>query len=75
MLILTRKPCESIFIGDDIKVTVLGYSGSQVRIGIIAPDDVVILREEVKYRDELPADNTEKKLNSLVSHYAERKTV
>ncbi len=47
MLILTRKLGESITIGDDIKVTVLGVFGRQVRIGIDAPPKVVVHREEI----------------------------
>lgn len=47
MLILTRKLGESITIGDDIKVTVLGVFGRQVRIGIDAPSRVVVHREEI----------------------------
>lgn len=47
MLILTRKLGESITIGDDIKVTVLGVFGRQVRLGIEAPLRVVVHREEI----------------------------
>lgn len=47
MLILTRKQGESITIGDDIKVTVLGVFGRQVRLGVDAPIKVVVHREEV----------------------------
>lgn len=47
MLILTRKLGESITIGDDIKVTVLGVFGRQVRIGVDAPSKVVVHREEI----------------------------
>lgn len=47
MLILTRKLGESITIGDDIKVSVLGIHGRQVRLGIDAPQEVVVHREEV----------------------------
>lgn len=47
MLILTRKLGESITIGDDIKVTVLGIYGRQVRLGIEAPLKVVVHREEI----------------------------
>lgn len=47
MLILTRKLGESITIGDDIKVTVLGVFGRQVRIGIEAPSKVIVHREEI----------------------------
>lgn len=47
MLILTRKLGESIAIGDNIKVSVLGIHGRQVRIGIEAPHDVIVHREEI----------------------------
>ena len=47
MLILSRNESQSIIIGDNIKVTVLGISGKQVRIGVNAPDDVSIDREEI----------------------------
>ncbi len=47
MLILTRRLGESITIGDNIKVSVLGIHGRQVRIGIEAPADVVVHREEI----------------------------
>jgi carbon storage regulator len=47
VLILTRKLGESINIGEDIKISVLGIHGRQVRIGIDAPMDVVVHREEI----------------------------
>lgn len=47
MLILTRRVAETLVIGDDITVTVLGVKGSQVRLGITAPDDVSVHREEI----------------------------
>ncbi|MDH2394511.1 carbon storage regulator CsrA [Providencia rettgeri] len=47
MLILTRKPTEVVVIGDDIKVTILGAKGNQVRIGIDAPKDISVHREEI----------------------------
>ena len=50
MLVLSRKAEESMFIGDDIKITVLDIRGGQVRIGITAPQDVKIHREEVYER-------------------------
>ncbi len=50
MLILTRKDNESLIIGDDIKITVLGVQGGQVRIGITAPKDIDVHREEVYLR-------------------------
>ena len=50
MLILTRRIGESIHVGDDIRLTVLGVRDSQVRIGINAPKDVPVHREEIYYR-------------------------
>ena len=50
MLILTRKPGESITIGDDIKIQVIEIKGKQVRLGIEAPKSYMIHREEVYIR-------------------------
>lgn len=50
MLILSRKVRERIMIGGDIVITVLGIQGNQIRIGIDAPDDVEIHREEIYER-------------------------
>ncbi|MBF0179677.1 MAG: carbon storage regulator CsrA [Magnetococcales bacterium] len=47
MLILTRRIGESLNIGDEIKITLLGIKGNQVRIGIDAPRDVEVHREEI----------------------------
>jgi len=50
MLILTRRIGESVYIGDEVRLTVLGVRGAQVRIGINAPKDVPVHREEIYYR-------------------------
>jgi carbon storage regulator len=50
MLILTRRAGEALRIGDDIEVTVMAVNGSQVRIGINAPRDVAVDREEIADR-------------------------
>jgi len=58
VLILTRKPGETIRINDDISVTVLGVSGQQVRLGITAPAEVEVHREEIYQR--IQAEQQEK---------------
>ncbi|NJB66977.1 carbon storage regulator [Desulfobaculum xiamenense] len=50
MLILTRRPGESIYLGDDIKITVLSVQGKQIKIGLEVPDDLPVYREEVYLR-------------------------
>ncbi len=58
MLILTRRVGESLMIGDDVTVTVLGVKGNQVRIGVNAPKEVAVHREEIyeKIQAEMSGD-------------------
>jgi carbon storage regulator len=50
MLILTRRVGETLMIGDDVSISVLGVKGNQVRIGIDAPKEVAVHREEIYKR-------------------------
>lgn len=47
MLILTRRPGESLYLGDKIRITVLGMQGKQVKLGLEVPSDTTVYREEV----------------------------
>jgi carbon storage regulator len=57
MLILTRRAGEALRIGDDIEVTVMAVNGTQVRIGIKAPRDVAVDREEIAERKRRDREN------------------
>lgn len=50
MLILTRRPGESIHLGDDVKITVLSVKGKQIKLGFDVPEDTPVYREEVYQR-------------------------
>jgi len=60
MLILTRRVGETLMVGDDVTVTVLGVKGNQVRIGVNAPKEVAVHREEIYQRiqrEKTPGDH------------------
>ncbi len=63
MLILTRRIGETLMVGDNVTVTVLGVKGNQVRLGVNAPKDVAVHREEIynriQHEEKKPADSKE----------------
>ncbi|MGM0370402.1 MAG: carbon storage regulator CsrA [Bacillota bacterium] len=71
MLVLTRKENESIMIGDQIKVTVVESSGGQIRLGIEAPQEIEIYREElyqqIKEENKTAAQTKVENLSKLVA--------
>lgn len=77
MLILTRKTGEAIAVGDGIKIRVLEIKGGQVKIGIEAPSDITVHREEIYLRileeNKRAAMETPVDLSSLVSAFSKKK--
>jgi carbon storage regulator len=59
MLILTRRVGETVMVGDEVTITVLGVKGNQVRLGINAPKDVAVHREEIYQRIKHEHDDRE----------------
>lgn len=66
MLILTRKLGETLIIGDDVRVTMLGINKKQVRIGIKAPEDISVHREEIYNRIQREKKGREKRSHERV---------
>jgi len=79
MLVLSRRPGESITIGDDVVVTIISVAGGQVRLGISAPRNVQILREEVftvmQEENQAAADGLShvQQLDEVQTHLREKK--
>jgi carbon storage regulator len=68
MLILTRRVGEVLRIGDDVSITILGVKGNQVRIGIDAPKDVAVHREEIYQRIKREGDVGDDEVGAEESH-------
>lgn len=72
MLILTRRVGETVMIGDDVAVTVLGVKGNQVRVGIKAPKDTPVHREEIFERIRRENEELPSVVNGLTPFFAAR---
>jgi carbon storage regulator len=70
MLILTRRVGETVMIGDDVTITVLGVKGNQVRVGINAPKHVAVHREEIYERIKREQQSDEASQKPKAAEYA-----
>ncbi len=68
MLILTRCPGETLHIGDEITVTILGTKGNQTRVGVNAPKDIAVHREEVYQRIQQENSSQLEHMQPLANH-------
>jgi carbon storage regulator len=66
MLILTRRIGETLIVGDDVNITVLGVKGNQVRLGINAPKDVSVHREEIYLRIQQEKEGSDSETEEVV---------
>ncbi len=73
MLILTRRIGERLMIGNDVVVTVLGVNGKQIRLGVVAPEDVVVDREEVYHKKQVFRAIQNEKTNHPTNAYLKEK--
>ncbi len=76
MLILTRKPGESLYLGDNIKLKILSVQGKQIKIGLDVPDDMTVYREEVyqkiKEQNRLALESSQQDLLAAASLWHEK---
>jgi len=72
MLILTRRLGESITIGDNVKVTVLAIHGQQVKLGVVAPQEIMVHREEIYLK--IQEENKKKKESNSSEPVSEQST-
>jgi len=68
MLVLSRKLHETIVIADEVRIKVLSVSGKQVRLGIEAPSDVAVNREEIHKRMEASFENADENTDCAQTH-------
>ncbi|MFO7595145.1 MAG: carbon storage regulator CsrA [Desulfocurvibacter africanus] len=77
MLILTRRPGESIHLGDNIKITVLSVKGKQIKLGLDVPEDMSVYRDElyrkVQEQNRLAAKSTEQDLLAVTQLWQKSK--